>query len=147
MNTVFEKYFNSLAGSWSLERVISTGEILNGKAEFETLSGSAFLMQEEGVLLLKSGATIPASRNWFWHLKDQAILEITYDEEKLQDYHRMSVLDGDVGWSGSAEHLCGVDLYSGEYKFFEDGFAINQTVKGPQKDYSVASIYKRIYSK
>ncbi len=143
MSHQFETYFKSLAGSWALERKISTGETLNGKAVFELVSSTAFLLHEEGELKLLSGLEIPASRNWFWHLSDNTDLEITYDEARLQDYHLINLHKREDYWIGSAQHLCGADLYSGEYLFSEDRFEITQTVKGPQKDYFVISIYSK----
>ena len=147
MSAAFEFYFKSLAGSWSLERKISSGETFNGKAVFEAVSNTAFLMQEEGVLSLTSGKSVPASKCWYWHCSDNMILEITYDQEKNQPYHLVNLIENETGWFGSAKHLCGADNYCGEYQFSVDQFSINQTVKGPNKDYSVSSTYKRVYSK
>ena len=147
MSMAFEFYFKSLAGSWSLERKISTGETFNGKAVFEPISGTAFLMREEGILVLNNGANVPASKYWYWHIADNAILEISYDEEKDQPYHHVNLSGDKSGWSGSAEHLCGADLYSGSYRFSKDRFMINQTIKGPNKDYSLITSYESDHSK
>lgn len=143
MNLQFETLFKSLAGSWSLERNISTGEKLNGKAVFESISDTAFLLREEGELKLLNGTVIPASRNWFWHLLNNSTFEITYDEDRLQDYHLLHMSQAEECWSGSSKHLCGEDLYSGMYRFFENRFEITQMIKGPNKDYSVSSIYSK----
>ncbi len=143
MSQQFETCFKSLAGSWVLEREISTGETLSGKAVFERISNTAFLLREVGELTLLNGSSIPASRNWFWYLSENSVLEITYDEARLQDYHLISLSSEDDGWTGSAQHLCGADIYSGEYCFFNNSFEINQTVKGPNKDYSVTSFYSK----
>ena len=143
MDKLFEIYFKSLIGSWVLERKISTGEIFNGKAVFESISNTAFLLREEGELILLSGATVPASRNWFWHLSKNAVLEITYDEAKLQDYHLINLSHDDACWTGTAQHLCGDDIYSGEYQFFENSFEIIQMIKGPNKNYRVRSTYSK----
>lgn len=139
----FETYFKSLAGSWKLKREISTGETLHGKAVFESISNTAFLMCEEGDLTLPNGQIIQASRNWYWHLVNTDTLEITYDEALIEDYHLIQLSKVDTSLIGSAHHLCGADHYSGDYQFLENRFEIIQTIKGPKKDYTVSSIYSK----
>lgn len=143
MRQAFEARFKSLAGSWRLKREISTGETLDGKAVFEAISNTAFLMREEGQLVLMNKAQIPASRSWYWHLSDENTLEITYDEARLEEYHLVNLISSESGWHGEAQHLCGSDLYCGKYSFKENGFEIIQTVKGPKKDYTVRSFYSK----
>jgi hypothetical protein len=143
MSHSFETYFKSLEGSWFLERKISSGETLNGKAVFEATSDTAFLMREEGKLVLPNKTKISASRNWYWHLSNDNALEITYDEARFKDYHHIYFGKHEDGWRGTAQHLCGADLYSGEYKFFEGRFEITQTIKGPKKGYVISSIYSK----
>ncbi len=143
MSQEFETYFKSLSGSWNLKREISTGEKLIGKADFECISKSAFLLREEGELTLKSGAQIHASRIWYWHLSVNQTLKITYDELRQQEYHLVRLKHVSDKWRGEAQHLCGSDLYSGEYLFCKKGFEIRQTIKGPNKDYMVLSHYSK----
>ena len=143
MRQAFETLFKSLEGLWKLKREISTGETLDGKAAFEPISSAAFLMREEGQLVLSNKIEIPAARTWYWHLCDGEVLEVTYDKARLEDYHLVNLERSGACWHGKAKHLCGSDLYSGEYSFNVNGFAIIQTVKGPKKDYSVKSVYLR----
>lgn len=143
MSQLFEIYFKSLTGSWSLKREISTGETLYGKAVFEIVSGTAFLMREEGQLVLSDKKEISASRNWYWHLSEKNTLEVTYDDARLEAYHLLNLVKSETCWAGSAQHLCGSDLYSGDYKFYKKRFEITQTIIGPQKDYTVTSIYSK----
>lgn len=143
MHQAFEARFKSLAGTWNLKRKISTGETLNGKAVFEIFSDTAFLMREEGQLILLNKAQILAERTWHWHLCDGEVLEVTYDEARLETYHLVKLVRYEKDWHGKAQHLCGSDLYCGEYSFYENGFEITQTVKGPKKDYTVRSVYSK----
>lgn len=143
MCQAFEARFKSLEGSWKLKREISTGETLDGKAVFEAISNTAFFMREEGQLILMNQTQIPASRNWYWHLSDENTLEISYDAARLEEYHLVNLISSQSGWHGEAQHLCGFDLYSGEYSFYENGFEIIQTVKGPKKNYTVRSSYSK----
>ncbi len=143
MSQEFETYFKLLSGSWNLKREISTGEKLIGKADFELISKSAFLLREEGDLTLVSGAIIPASRNWFWHLSKFRTLKITYDEACDQEYHLINLNWDSDRWFGEAQHLCGSDLYTGEYRFYDYGFEIKQIIKGPNKNYEVLSAYSK----
>lgn len=143
MSQAFETYFKSLAGSWMLKREISTGETLIGRADFDMISKSVFLMREEGQLILQNKVEIPAARTWYWHLCDGDMLEVTYDEARDEKYHLIGLEYSKTGWQGKAQHLCGSDLYSGDYAFFEERFEITQTVKGPKKDYTVLSIYSK----
>jgi hypothetical protein len=143
MHQAFEARFKSLEGSWRLKREISTGETLDGKAVFKVISNTAFLMREEGQLVLMNQTQIPASRSWYWHLSDENTLEITYDAARLEEYHLVKLAASEKGWHGEAQHLCGADLYCGEYSFYENGFEIIQIVKGPKKDYTVRSFYSK----
>lgn len=143
MSQDFRSYFDSLTGSWLLEREISTGEKLRGKAVFEVISDTAFLLCEEGELKLQNGLTIPAIKSWYWHLLEPAILNITYDEAGLEDYHRVSLKLNDYTRLGCAEHLCGGDVYLGDYRFSPNHFEISHTIKGPNKNYSVRSFYSK----
>ena len=143
MSQKFETTFKSLSGSWNLKREISTGDTLIGKAVFEPVSDTAFLLREEGELALSNGQNIQASRNWYWHLESVSTLEITYDALRVEPYHLVKLSKSEICWSGRANHLCGEDNYLGDYQFFEDRFTINQSVRGPNKNYSVASSYSK----
>lgn len=144
MSHSFDAYFKSLTGSWFLERKISSGETLNGKAVFEAISDTAFLMREEGELTLVNGSRINASRQWYWHFNNPNTLQITYDAAGHQDYHLIALRYKQGLWRGQAGHLCDADLYQGYYQFCNNQFEIKQTVKGPAKDYRICSIYKFI---
>lgn len=126
-----------------MERKISTGEKLIGKAVFENISDTAFLLREEGELLLLSGSVINASRQWYWHLCEGDGLEVTYDSKRAEAYHSLKPKLEEGLWQGTADHLCGADCYQGYYWFGENKFGIDQTIKGPAKDYKVQSVYSK----
>ena len=141
MISEFANIFNQFAGVWSLERKISSGENLNGKAVFERVSHTVFLLREEGELTLQNGTSINAARDWYWHLLSSQELEITYDETGQEKYHLLDLSLKNDNWLGSSDHLCGDDHYFGSYKFDINSFQIKQTIKGPNKNYSVESNY------
>jgi len=147
MRQPFTSVFENLVGEWCLEREVSTGESLQGAAVFTAVSKLSLLMHEEGELQLQSGMFIHATRDWYWHLHKTDELSVTYDEMRLQNYHSMRMSFRVDEWLGNAEHLCGEDIYSGSYAFWCDRFKIHQRVKGPKKNYSIISRYRKLYSK
>jgi len=147
MKQSFNSVFGNLVGEWYLARTVSTGETLTGKAVFKPLSELCLLMHEEGELELQNGTFVHASRDWYWHLPQADQLAITYDKCGLENYHAMEMVARCGRWFGEAKHLCGEDVYSGSYMFSNDGFEINHSVRGPQKNYSLISRYGKFYSK
>ena len=144
MSKRFEPLFKSLVGCWLLERKISSGERLIGKAVFEPVSDTVFLLCEEGELSLLNGSKVHASRKWYWHLDVNNVLEITYDARRAEPYHRISLVLKDDLWQGQADHLCGADCYQGLYRFCKNEFGVDQTIKGPAKNYTVQSLYSKM---
>ena len=71
---------------------------------------------------------------------------------KTVDYlfHELEILPTEEGggWRARAHHLCIADTYDVHYEFRFRGVSIEEwtlaySVKGPQKDYRIESIYRR----
>lgn len=133
----------SLEGIWLLERTFSTGEKLTGKAVFECISDTAFLLHEEGELHLANGTRLEAKREWYWFFEAPDVLEITYDKARKEPYHLLAIRSEDGILCADAEHFCGRDVYTGHYRLAVKRLEIRQTVKGPVKDYEVTSVYSK----
>jgi hypothetical protein len=56
--------------------------------------------------------------------------------------------DPNAGWKAKASHFCTPDTYDVQYEFKFQGVQLKEwimeyTVKGPQKDYRLRSVYRR----
>jgi hypothetical protein len=56
--------------------------------------------------------------------------------------------DSKAGWKATSSHFCTPDTYDVQYEFKFQGVQLNEwvmayTVKGPQKDYRLRSVYTR----
>lgn len=77
---------------------------------------------------------------------------IKTDDDKSVDYlfHEVEILPpkGSSGWLGKAYHWCEPDKYDVEYEFRFQGvelgvWKMQYTVKGPKKDYTISTTYRR----
>lgn len=137
-----DKLLEWLAGAWSLERKISSGEQFSGSAIFEPCSETSLKLEESGTLFLQGGDSITANRNWVWHFEGEN-LSVFFDEDPLRLYHNVPLSRDAETLAGMADHVCGKDVYAGEYRFSDDHFTIDQRVNGPAKNYTIASRYER----
>ena len=140
----FGRVFDELPGLWKLEREISTGEVFSGQVTFSSAGSANLHLEEEGYLSLVEGRKIPASREWYWCLKGQNALAISYDLEGDRPYHHLQLNNSNSIWTGTAEHLCGDDLYVGDYRLGPTAMEIRHKVTGPKKDYSIVATYRKI---
>lgn len=74
------------------------------------------------------------------------------ESNKVVDYlfHELEILPREEGsgWKVKAHHLCIDDTYDVAYEFRFRGFNLEEwtlkySVKGPSKDYSIESVYRR----
>jgi len=85
-----------------------------------------------------------ASRQWHWAYTSENQLIISYNETPLRLYHQLNLNIENEIWIGDATHLCTPDTYVGQYEIQANQIIIRQIIKGPKKDYTAASQYKRI---
>lgn len=139
----FSGFFENYEGNWQLDRIISDGSRLAGFAKVSRISENLLLFEETGNLEMQGGEVVSANRSWRWETQKNAFLNVYYDETPLRLYHALELAWFDGAWEASAEHRCGEDVYAGEYRFEKNLIEIDQTVKGPNKDYSLGSVYQR----
>lgn len=132
--------YDTLCGNWSVNRAIDDRTALQqgtfaGTAQF---SGEDHTLhyREEGSLSF-AGTQMRAERRYRWHC-DGNQADVFYEDGTL--FHQFAVTDG----TASAEHLCGQDLYRGDYTFRSaDTWEVTWRVSGPRKDYTSVTTYRR----
>ena len=136
--------FNSLPGTWSLERVIQDGArhgMFNGECVFSWLDDARLLCEESGTMNL-GGHSNAASRSYIYELRDNKII-ILYNDPHRKD-EVLHELDFDDDNRARHCHVCVNDVYELEFSLSQDGrIHMDYTVKGPQKDYTLKSILSR----
>ena len=139
-------WFEQLPGQWQLTREISSGDQFVGNAMFSAHDSVRLLLEETGRLELANGQSVTASRQWLWSLSDDTLL-VEFAENPPRAYHQIPLVRTGDGWQGEADHLCIDDTYDGAYFVGENQMKIAQKVHGPNKDYEIVSVYKRVQSK
>jgi len=132
--------YDILHGNWSINRVIDDHRaeqrgIFTGTAQFS--DHSAILLYAETGELRFAGTQMRAERRYRWHcVGNQA--DVFYEDGSF--FHRLTATDR----AASAEHLCGDDLYRGEYIFRSaDTWDVAWRVNGPRKAYTSVTTYRR----
>lgn len=138
-----DNFFVNLTGKWALSRSISTGENFHGSATFDLENKNQLVLFEQGSLFLSESNVIDATRRWVWRLAESSQLNIFFDESPLRLYHQLELVIESNRATGTANHVCGDDIYAGKYQISETSIKIHQTVSGPKKDYSILSKYDR----
>lgn len=126
-----------------MQRKISSGETYNGSVEIVDKGSGILGLRESGVLRLGSGESLSASRHWLWRLTGDVVFEVFFDEDPPRSYHAVHLQEHMDGWKGSADHLCVDDRYLGAYLFTNDRIVIEQSIKGPKKDYEIQTVYSK----
>lgn len=135
--------FRDLPGQWSIERTFSTGDAFSGVARFLLLGPNRLHMTEKGRMSLTNGTAVEAENNWIWQHVSETRMNICFYREPEEVYHALDFTPSRDGYSASASHQCGPDIYSGTYDIGKDAITVHQSVKGPRKSYQLESRYRR----
>jgi Family of unknown function (DUF6314) len=159
--------FRSLQGDWSLQRSLissiatyPSGTFRGGakfypRAPTEPEYDAEYLYFEEGDFETENGLKFRANRRYvhrYNEAKDSLSVWFVKADNKTVDYlfHELEILpaEGGSGWRARAHHLCIADTYDVKYEFRFRGVSIEEwtlaySVKGPQKDYRIESVYRR----
>jgi hypothetical protein len=131
------RLFDTLKGSWRIQRTIDPDGALDGTARFVEREDGWLHYAEEGELTIHGGS-FTARRSYLFEPKDNGFC-VWFDAEPAYLFHDIRL---DNTMTGSAEHLCRNDLYLSSYSFAPDGrFTIRHCVTGPSKDYTVTTLY------
>ncbi len=129
------------AGEWTYERDLSDrGQSVRGEA-----SGTATFTVEDGRLLWRESglleigpARTPATRALTIEPSESG-WTVRFDDGRL--FHRLDLAEGRC----EVDHPCGDDLYQGRIEAAsEDSFRTAWRVRGPRKDQSIETVYRRV---
>jgi hypothetical protein len=137
--TVFER----LEGSWNISRMIEPEGSLTGTATFERRPDGWLAYREQGELHI-SGGSFEAERRYLFEPLETGFA-VYFDERPPRLFHRIDLTPlADGSLTGEAPHPCGRDTYLSTYVFpAEGGFSIRHRVTGPNKEYTVQTLYTR----
>ena len=136
---------HSLIGAWTIERRVDDAATLTGSATFERSAANEAVYHEQGTLRLSTGYEASAERRYIYRQSPNG-LAVFFDERPPRLFHAVALVRGAGGClEGAAEHACGDDLYLTDYKFDSGAdFRICHRVRGPRKDYTMVTVYRRI---
>ncbi|MCK2244289.1 MULTISPECIES: DUF6314 family protein [unclassified Crossiella] len=138
MTITAQQLFAALPGRWRFSRVITGQGSAIGEARFEPVSGTELHYREDGTLTLDSGYTGPAYREYRYQL-DGEVLRICFPDGRT-----MHTLRPDAA-EATDVHLCGADVYTGHYRLADqDTLHISYQVAGPHKDFTIATVFRRV---
>ena len=139
-----------LRGAWRCERALKDAGVaarFSGVARFsegavEGGGGAALpplAYREEGTLTLEAGGASPATRAYEYTFpRSAAAAEVLFDDGR--HFHPLDLTQG--AWS--ATHLCGDDVYEGEWVAVgRDEWTMTWRVKGPRKDQVLRTTFFR----
>ena len=130
-----------LAGRWRLDRRVSTGISMHGTADFIRRTPDVLFYHEEG------RSDLAEFTRDFCYLFEGPDLKIFYadgpDSGKLF-LTFPGLNETALPASAAASHLCGADVYDAAFTFSGGVFTTDFTVRGPNKDYSIATRYEKI---
>jgi hypothetical protein len=143
-----EKLFYSLSGTWNLSRTYTSllptlpSGSSTGTAHFTPSSPSHYLYSEQTLLTPNDGsAPIQGIQKYTYRYNENRI-NVHFTDGRL--FHEIDV----NGWKAEAPHLCPPDTYKVRYRFYFkeevlSSWTIDYEVKGPQKNYSMSTLYTK----
>ena len=141
--------YDALAGRWRFQRHASTGERMQGRAEFVPLAPDSLRYHEEGRAILPNGQELTFFRNYLYRI-NAAVLTILFDGPSQGLFQQVELTDANGIWTGQGHHPCGRDIYRSDYRIapgaetgIEPALEIRHRVTGPNKDYLLETLYRR----
>ncbi|TVY36306.1 hypothetical protein LSUB1_G005863, partial [Lachnellula subtilissima] len=163
--------FRAMQGDWTLQRTITSriatypSGTLSGTASFkprfptDPAFDAEYLYIENGEFSATNGLKFGAKRSYvhrYTSSTDTLSVWFTKPDHKTVDYlfHALEIIppvsesDPSEPWRAKSRHLCIEDLYDVAYEFRFKGVGLEEwsleySVKGPQKDYTIRSVYRR----
>ncbi|KAH8665248.1 hypothetical protein BGZ60DRAFT_411052 [Tricladium varicosporioides] len=164
--------FRAMQGDWKLERTITSriasypSGTLSGKAEFRPRAPTEvgvdmeYLYLENGEFNASNGFSFSAKRSYahrYTSSTDTLSVWFTKTDHKTIDYlfHELEFIvpstpstSVERPWKAKSSHLCIEDLYDVAYEFWFQGTTLKEwcleySVRGPAKDYTIRSVYRR----
>ena len=140
-NILANSIFNRLRGLWHLTRRIEGYGRMEGVAAFTQTSPEDLSYKEQGLHSLPDGGTLEFFQNYIYRLEREGLFARFAD---LRPFHGLQLYPDGSALKTASMHLCGADIYRGEYVFEEDNrFSLRWDVQGPKKNYVIQTDYVR----
>ncbi|MEU0469249.1 MULTISPECIES: DUF6314 family protein [Amycolatopsis] len=134
------RLFAALPGEWTITRNLPGTGRMTGSARFRPAGPDLLHYREDGQLALDGGQVLDVYREYHYRLEPGQIRICFAEPGPPRTLH---VLRLDQA-AASDVHLCGRDTYAGHYEFpDENRFTVRMRVTGPEKDYSIETVYER----
>lgn len=150
-STTILQLFESLRGTWQLQRHLGTQGHMQGVAYFRPYGEGILHYQEEGKATLGPGNTFAAHREYAY-VYDQGTIAVCFWDKKQQQPARLlhplqfyipQATDPPLMATGT--HKCADDRYQAHYRFVNPKqFRLTYQVKGPRKDYVLTSYFSKM---
>lgn len=141
-----KKLFSNLPGTWHFNRVINnsaensmSGNVV-GKANFSIIDENNIYYQENGTFTTAKKCKLKVHQEYIY--KYSLInneIEKYFAKEGQQTNFFYALKFSKNNLTASAQHLCGQDIYTAEYKFLYEefllSFELSYKVVGPNKKY------------
>jgi hypothetical protein len=138
--------FGWLPGDWKLDRTISDGGTVLGKARFAALKPRVLHYLETGMLRLDSGYLGEIRREYYYVL-EEGYIHVTFADAAPGErtFLRLRPIgDRDGCLRAQGNHHCDRDLYTATYDFESARrVVVTMRVSGRHKDYSIATVLTR----
>jgi hypothetical protein len=137
---------DTLRGEWALRRnVHPTGDQLIGDAAFAPAGESALAYQESGILRLRDGRELSASRQYrYCAVGKRVAVQFADGPNTGNMFLNLEFSRKNWGFEATGTHFCGDDAYQAYYRILDAGsFETVIRVVGPRKAYELTSRYSR----
>lgn len=137
---------DTLRGEWALRRNVDpTGEQLIGDADFAPTGESALNYRESGILQLRGGRELSASRQYrYCAVGHRVDVQFGDGPNSGKLFLNLEFSRKNWGYEATDTHVCGDDAYHASYRILDAGsFETVIRVIGPQKAYALQSRYAK----
>lgn len=138
-----EEASGRMVGTWRFERTISNYGTASGVAVFEAIDDEWLTYREDADLRLLDGKEMKTKREYLLTVWPGGF-SVFFKEKPPRLFQRVALRTSDGTMQGSSQHQCNLDLYTSDYEFHPDGaLVIRHRAKGPHKDYTMVTTYRR----
>ena len=138
---------DTLRGEWALRRNVDpTGEQLIGDADFASTGESALTYRESGILRLRDGRELSASRQYrYCAVGHRVDVQFAEGPNTGKLFLNLEFSRKSWGYEATDTHVCGDDAYHAFYRILDAGsFETVIRVIGPRKAYDLRSRYSKV---
>ncbi len=134
--------FDRILGEWLIERTIPGTAMIYGTADVVLLPSGDALYREQVTVTLESGKTLLGRCSYHHRRMEDGFVILFAETSAIFQTLQFRSQGGDL--IAKAQHTCALDLYSSEYVLRANGgFAVRHCVRGPRKNYVIATELRR----